>query len=253
MPNPRSPHLIVASIAVTLLLVLVACTATRARRGAPQKSGFLGDYSQLEKRDGYPMSLVYINPDVDFTLYDSISIDSVTLWVTEETSARPEEKRKLSEKDRQMLTDLLYEALYEELGRYFVIADHPSHSTIRLRAALTQTKGANVPLRTLTTVVPQLRAATSLGGLSADVAYTVGKATVEIEVVDSITGERLAASVDQRAGNKALLTTRTFTKWGDVEAAAQFWARRVAYRAATHGVQRKPGAPMPDPKGGRTF
>ena len=98
-----------------------------------------------------------------------------------------------------------------------------------------------------------MRTLSAAGGLSADVAYTVGTATVEIEAVDSITGERLAASVDERSGNKALLTMRTFQKWGDFEAACRFWARRVAFRAAKFGVQRKPDTEMPDPSGRRTF
>jgi hypothetical protein len=86
-------------------------------------------------------------------------------------------------------------------------------------------------------------------GLSADVAATVGSATVEMELRDSITDERLAAAVDSRAGNKALFTKRTFEKWGDVEAADRFWSQRIAWQLARHGVQRKPGAPMPEEPG----
>ena len=112
---------------------------------------------------------------------------------------------------------------------------------------------ANVPARTLTTIVPQARLLSTAAGLSADAAATVGTATVEFEVRDSVTNERVAASVDERSGNKALFTTRTFTKWGDVEAAARYWARRVAFQAAKHGVRRKDGVGMPDPEGSKTF
>ena len=144
-----------------------------------------------------------------------------------------------------MLTDTLYKALYDELGKTFTLAERAGPDTLRMRVALTQAKGAIVPLRAITTIVPQLRVVSTIVGLSADVAVTVGTATVEMEVRDSITGRRLAAAVDSRAGNKALFTTRTFTKWGDVEAAEQYWSQRVAWQLARHGVQRKPGAPMP--------
>jgi hypothetical protein len=113
---------------------------------------------------------------------------------------------------------------------------------LRLRAALTQAKGAKVPLRTMTTYVPQLNLPTMVVGLSADTAATVGSATVEVEVIDSITGERLGAVVDERAGTKSPLTKRTFQKWGDVDAAAHFWAERLAQALLSLGVPRKPGA-----------
>jgi hypothetical protein len=78
--------------------------------------------------------------------------------------------------------------------------------------------------------------------LSADTAATVGTASVEAELLDSITGDRLAAAVDQRAGTKSLFTTRTFTTWGDVEAAANFWAERTAQFLVEQGARRKPGS-----------
>jgi hypothetical protein len=246
MTGSQTARLLSALVALSLCLGLAACTSTRARRGTPAPSGFLGDYSQLENRDGYPAALVYINPDTDFTRYDSIYIESVTLWVSED-------KKVVSEENRQMLADTLYTALHKELEQFFVIVDGPSPSALQLRAALTEVRGANVPLRTISTVIPQLRAVSAAAGLSADVAYTVGTASVEIEAIDSVTHVRVAASVDERSGNKALFTMRTFQKWGDVEAACRYWARRVTFRAAAYGVQRKPGTEMPDPSGRRTL
>jgi hypothetical protein len=138
-----------------------------------------------------------------------------------------------------MLTDLVYRAMHENLGKEFRLVDRPGPDVLRLRAALTQAKGANVPLRTMTTIVPQALLLGTAVGLSADTASTVGTATVEMELLDSITGERLAAAVDQRAGTKSLLTTRTFSTWGDVEAAASFWAERTARFLVKQGVRRK--------------
>jgi hypothetical protein len=76
---------------------------------------------------------------------------------------------------------------------------------------------------------------------AADTATTVGTATLEAELVDSTTGEGLAVAVDQRAGTKQLLTTRTFTTWGDVEPAANFWAERTAHFLVEQDVRRKAG------------
>jgi hypothetical protein len=222
-------------LAVAAALPALGCGAVRGRRGTPQESGFLRDYSQLKPREGYEAQLVYVKPGVDWSRYNAVQIDSVTLWVTRKTE-------KLSPDERQMLTDLLYKALHEKLGAEFRLSDRPGADVLRLRAALTQVKGANVPLRTISTVVPQLMLISTAVGLSADVAKTVGTATVEAELLDSVTGERLAAAVDQRAGTKSLFTTRTFSTWGDVEAAANYWSERVAQFLVKQGVRRKPGA-----------
>ena len=225
-------------IAVLLLacaLPALGCGAVRGRRGAPEETGFLRDYRQLGPREGYDARLVYVSPRADWSRYSAVEIDSVTLWASHENV-------KLSKQDQQMLTDLVYKAMHEQLGREFRLVDRAGPDVLRLRAALTQAKGANVPLRTMSTILPQALLLGAAVGLSADTAATVGTATLEAELLDSITGERLAAAVDQRAGTKSLLTTRTFTTWGDVEAAANFWAERTAQFLVKQGVRRKPGS-----------
>jgi hypothetical protein len=211
----------------------LGCTAVRGRRGAPEHAGFLGDYSDLAPREGYDAQEIYINPRAEWGRYDAIHLDSVTLWTTEGTA-------KLEEDERQMLTDLLYASLVSELGARFELAERPGPEVLRIRAALTQAKGANVPLRTLSTFVPQMYLISAGVGLTADVARTVGTATIEVEILDSITRERLAAAVDQRAGNKTILTgTRTFKTWGDVQSASEFWAKRIADALERLGVRKK--------------
>ena len=242
MSDRRLSRPLVTAVALALAVALAGCAATRGRRGEAPQSGFLGNYSQLAKNPDYPASEIYIDPSAQWSRYNAIQLDSVTLWASKENV-------KLSKEDQQMLTDTLYKALYDELGKTFTLAERPGPDTLRMRVALTQAKGAIVPLRAITTIVPQLRLVSTVVGLSADVAVTVGTATVEMEVRDSITGQRLAAAVDSRAGNKALFTTRTFTKWGDVEAADQYWSQRVTWQLARHGVQRKPGAAMPPEPG----
>jgi hypothetical protein len=239
MRSNRRSRILASAALLVLATGLAACAATRERRGVPEPSGFLGStYSLLAPNADFPASEVYVAPGIDWASFDSVQIDSVTLWVDKADS-------KLSPEDQQMLTDTFFKAIHEAVSASFAVVDHPGAGTIRLRAALTQAKGSPVALRAITTIVPQLRVATTLVGLSADTAVTVGSATAEIELRDSITGNLLAAAVDSRAGNKALFSSRTFTKWGDVEAAQKLWAERIAWQLARHGVQRKPGAPMP--------
>ncbi len=220
-------------VALAVAIALASCAQTRARRAEPEHAGFLGDYSQLEQREGIQYAEVYINPNANWVKYDSIQLDSVTLWTMEDRGT-------FTDEERQMLTDVLYSVLYNELSEQFRMAEGPGPRVLRLRSALTQARGANVPLRTMTTVVPQLRLLGKAVSLTADTALTVGTATVEAEVLDSVTNERLAAVVDERAGNQALISSRTFRTWGDFEAAAEFWARRAAFSLVRFGVRRKP-------------
>lgn len=235
--RPRSAQLLRLLLLGVLCVGLLDCAAVRGRRGDPEQSGFLGDYSQLKEQEGYDAALVYVAPDVEWGAYEAVHIDSVTLWGHGDMG-------RISEEDRQMLTNILFKSLREQLGAQFPLADRPGSDVLRVRAALTQAKGAKVALRTITSFLPPAWVVSSAGGLATDTASLVGTATVEIEVLDAITSERLAAAVDSRAGTKSILAgTRTFTKWGDVEAAGLFWANRVTGFFVRQGVQRKPGAP----------
>ncbi len=220
---------VAAALVTTVMVMASGCGGVRARRQVPEPSGFLGDYSRLEKVKGYDFLQIYVAPGVDWSEYHAIQLDSVTLWTSGPS--------KLSDADQQLVTDILYKALYDALSERFLMADHPGPQTIQVRAALTQAKGANVPLNTITTIVPQLRVLTTAGGLAADTANLVGSASIEIEARDEISDRLLMAGVDARAGNKSLQTMTS--KWADVEAAAAFWAKRVADLFARQGVQQK--------------
>jgi len=218
---------IVALVAFTLMAV--ACAGTRGRRSAPEESGFLRDYSQLTEREGAAAKLSYVNPRAAWSSYDAIWIESVSMWATSKTS-------KVSTEDEQELVDFFYQALHDELSKDFRIADGPGPGVLEFRGALTEAKGANVPLKAITTIVPQLKLVSTLIGTGADIVVTVGEATVEAEVLDSMTKERLAAAVDQQAGKKWYSQLKT---WSDVKSACEHWAKTLRERLIQEGVRKK--------------
>jgi hypothetical protein len=218
---------IVALVALTL--TLVACAGTRGRRSAPEESGFLRDYSMLTEREGAAAKLSYVDANANWSGYDAIWIESVSMWANSETSeVKPE--------NQKMLTDFFYKALHDELSKDFKIADGAGPGVLQFRAALTEAKGANVPLKAITTIVPQLKLLTTLVGSAADVVVTVGEATVEAEVLDSVTKKRLAAAVDQQAGKKWYTQLKT---WSDVKAACEHWSEALRERLIQEGVRKK--------------
>lgn len=200
----------------------IGCATTRQSNDV-QKSGFLGDYSKLRAGEDGEAQLVYVNPGVRWSQYDKLLIDSVTVWRDGESDDVPAE-------DAQVLTDFLYAALHEELGRDYQIVETPGGGVLRLRAAVTEAKGSRVVMDTVTSVVPQLRLLTALGGMAAGTAILVGKAGVEAELTDSVSGELLAAAVDERQGTKAV--RGGIKKWSDARLAFEYWAERLRVRLA---------------------
>jgi hypothetical protein len=219
---------LIGTVAV-ITLTMVACAGTRGRRKAPEQSGFLRDYSQLTEDKDRPAKLSYVNEDANWSDYDAIWIESISMWANEETD-------KLEDEDKHMLTGYLFNAVHAELSEHFKIADGPGTGVLQFRAALTEAKGANVPLKAITTIVPQLKLASTLIGSAADIAVTVGEATLEAEVLDSMTKVRLAAAVDQQAGKKWYTQLKT---WSDVKVACEYWAEKLREMLVKKGVKEK--------------
>ena len=64
---------------------------------------------------------------------------------------------------------------------------------------------------------------TAKPGNNADDWSSVGTATMEAELVDSVTGERMLAFIDARKGKK-LNYTKGLTKWGHTKEVLGMWA-----------------------------
>ncbi len=224
-PNrpPRMSGTFLAIAFITAAAMVAACATTRQSPGTGDASGFLGDYSDLRKGKKGEPQLIYINPQVDWAHYDAIHIESVTLWRNEKTDDVPEE-------EQQRLTDYLFRSLHEHLSEDYKIVDEPGPNVLRLRAAITEAKGAKAVMNTITSVIPQLRLLTTIVGMSAGTSVLVGKAGIEGEITDSMSGQRLMAALDQRQGTKAV---RGGVKtWSDVKLATEFWAEQLRKRLA---------------------
>jgi len=145
----RSGRLVLVGL-LALTIISVGCSTTRQARNV-EKSGFLGDYSQLVEGKGDEAQLIYVDNSANFSKYDAVMIDSVTIW-------RSKTNSKISTEDQQMLTDYLYKAIHDQLSKNFRIADRPGPGVLRIRAAVTEAVGANVIGNAVTSIVPQARA-----------------------------------------------------------------------------------------------
>jgi hypothetical protein len=218
-------------LALVTAALLVACAPTRQPRGEVPTSGFLHDYSMLEAGGEDQAKLRYVDSAADFSEYQAALVDSVTLWAGPELS-------KLKPEEKQALVDHAYEALVKALGRSFTIAKTPGDGTLRVRAAITEATSSAVAPDVVATLIPQVRLIGSLVGLSANSALTVGEASGEIEVTDSVTNHLLAAGVDRRVGQRSV--QGMFDSWGDVEEAWDHWAEQLRARLVEAGAGHAP-------------
>ena len=206
-----------AVVVLALAVLSIGCTTKRAVRRAPAESGFLGDYSGLQKDSDFPSALVYVKPDVQWGRYSAIELESAGLYVTD-TSTAP------SPEDQTLLAGMLYNTMTEELGKYFELVTTPAPNALRVRTAWTQEPSAKV---LSSPPIPQL--------------------SITTDVRDSVSGERLAAGVDARAETKAPFGRSSYERWGDnVQVPIDYWSKRYAWQLWRLGVQLKPGATPPE-------
>jgi hypothetical protein len=200
-------------------------------RAAP--SGFLGDYSLLSKGGADEPSLIYVDDDADFSAYEKITINPVTIWRAAGSSLTG-----VPEEEFQQLADYLHASLRTALGEHFEVVEQSGPDVLRLRVAITEVRRAQIVPNIVSTVLPPARLLSNVQSMATGTHAFVGKAAIEGEVLDSQTNQRLAAMVDERAGGKTL--SGSTNSWRDVYAAYDYWAqglvkRLEAYRAADRG------------------
>jgi len=202
-----------ALLVVALLPLLAACSSTRT---APvTTSGFLGDYSQLQPHPDDENVLVYRNRVGVLGDYDRFLVDPVLVYFHPESrggSIDPEEMQELA----RFLRDAVVAEL--EAGGYTLV-DEPGPGVLHVRAALTDV----VPVNAAANVGTKLAGAVVGVGLLTP-RVDLGKASIEAEMVDGESGERVAAYVASSRGARYSSPIQGAKKWGDVKAAFDDWA-----------------------------
>jgi hypothetical protein len=168
--------------------------------------------------------LVYVNPDADFSAYDKIIIDPVTVWRTMGSNIPS-----LTPGEMQQLANYLYWATRKRLENDYEIVERRGRGVMRLRVAITEAKGSNVTMDVISKVSP-LPLVSGVTKLATGTRAFVGKAGIEAEILDSLSDHRLAAAMDERAGGRSLKGAGI--TWSDVYDAFDHWAERIQMRLA---------------------
>jgi hypothetical protein len=105
----------------------------------------------------------------------------------------------------------------------YPLVEKPGSDVMRIRTAITDLVPSNPALSGVTTVIPVGLAISAIKSGAGGGHTGVGEASMETEILDSTTNERIGVAVDTNPGGKL----SGMTKWGAAKEAFKFWAKRL--------------------------
>lgn len=206
---------------------LSACkTTTQVDETSKSFSGFLGNYSMLQKGSGEEANYLYIDKSAKWAKYTKIYIKPVELW---KSDAADSGLNKLSHEDQQLLVNYFHTELADNLKSDFQIVSQPGPDVLVVHAAITDGRGSKPVLNVISSILPIGLVISYAKQAITGTGTAVGVIYVEADLTDGVSGQRVAAVVDARAGTKALRTKFNGT-WGDAKLAFDWWAQRLDAR-----------------------
>jgi hypothetical protein len=183
-------------------------------------SGFLKDYSNLKPNasvGGNALSFAKSDARKNLHKYIAVIVEPVQVYLASDA-----DQSKLPDKARGAGARYFHKALVDAVSSAFPVTDEPGPLVLRLRSALIGVDvGADVSGADKSSV--------SDGAL--DRTVNIGKVAVEMELVDSDTGEQIAAMVDREPlGAGAEIGSVEFSKqekWAAARRAFDGWAHDV--------------------------
>ncbi len=189
-------------VAVGLMLIQCGCGSKSAAR-----TGFLSDYSRLRTESS--TSLRYINDRV-LARYSSFIVDRVQVHFHSGSKS----KGKLTQQQIGDLTSYMHANIVvavKNSGNKVVY--QPAPGVARIRVALTDIKKTSAA-----NILPQA----SLVGVG------LGGASMEAEIVDSMTGEQIGAVVESQKGSR--IPFSNLGEWTTAKKIMDDWGKRLQQR-----------------------
>ena len=216
------------AVAALTLSVIGGCSVTQRAQVSDQSyCAFLGSSlcSQLSATtDKKEADLRYINPNAQWTQYNKVLIEPVSFWGGDDTQ--------VSAQDQQILTTYFGRVLNEQLAKKFQVVDQPGPGVMTIQVALEDATGATPVLRSVSVAEPHVRALATLKYLATGTFPFVGSAQAEAKVIDSVSGQVLAAAVSKRVGGGSLQNVSVW-EMGDAEHALTYWAEMTTNRLSS--------------------
>lgn len=192
-------------MSIALIALATGCSSFRA-----EHSGFLNHYAQLTpdpKRDNL---YVFENPEVGFEQYGRFLIDQVEVRFAPNARGTEMDQAKLDE-----LADYARRQFEDALAERYEVVNQAGSGVAQIRFALTDFNRTHPTMN--------IHPASKLTGIG------LGGASMELEAIDSETGERIVAIVETRLGNR-LSIAPGLSQYGHARQVIRQWADRFVAR-----------------------
>jgi hypothetical protein len=231
------------SLSLLFSALLLLGLATQARgpsrvqaQETNSQSGFLGDYYlKLQPDPKNSDLLIYWKSDDVLKNANKFILDPVLVYLLPEAQQRaidPEQLAKLTQYfSKAIKDDLIHSGTYQ-------IVTKPGPGVMVLRLALTNVEPAgtkeNAALKGAEIAATH---AVAPGASLLIPRVSVGKVSIEGEMVDSVTGDVLVAFESSKSGRRFFSGLKAYEKWGDIDAAFRAWAKNFRERLdQAHGT-----------------
>ncbi len=182
-------------------------------------SGFLDDYPAMEQDADRPGAMIWRKPGLDLGKYDRVLIEEITMFLDAKS------KYKGMKPDRmKAITDAFRHVLTNELEPEYPTVSKPGPGVLWVRLAVADVRLAKKK-RSILNFTPAgfaLRAIQDAAGTT----VLLQSATLEAEMLDSHTGERLAVLVDRQSA----ATGSKVASWDTLNETLVFYAKRFRSR-----------------------
>ena len=212
------------NIKTAMAFAAITVSATTALADELMYSGFMTDYTQLEKITDGSADYRYIAPGAEDRLarYNAVMIDQPEIFIANDSEyrgAKPKHLDALAESLRTGITSALSNNLH--------VVDHPGADVMYLSVAISNVKLKKRKRGVLGYTPAGFVIGSAVGAATSDIAKKADLKGVvlELEAFDSVSGERLVAIIDSRGAARGEPTS-----WEELEEFMTLYGRRLQCR-----------------------
>jgi len=183
-------------------------------------SGFLDDYSGLKADPDRSGAMINRKSGVSLGAYSKIIISPIEIWYHPNTKYKG-----ISPDEMKILADTFASILTNELEPEYPVVGSPGKGVLIVRLAITNLK-MKKKKRGLLGYMPIGAAITAMKDIAGK-RITLSDATIEAELLDGESGERLGTLVDSLSET---VSKKDKPSWASLEQALTFYAKRFRSR-----------------------
>jgi hypothetical protein len=211
-------------IAVAFCLLVTACASLPEQKEL-KFSGFLNNYQGFRPSADGSGAWAYLKPERDLKPYTQVMIDPLVIWYSPDA-----EYKGINTAEMWQLSLAFHQRVVQALEGGYTVVTEPGPGVLRVRAAITGVVAQRPGMAAPGPILPLASDLALLGSEKVTgVRMFVGQATIEAELLDAQTNERLIGYIEQRQSSKAY-ATKGHVSFGAIMELFDYWATKLRQR-----------------------